>query len=174
MAVYVGVKWYQGQIRKLVTTIPQQSHRVAAAGAAKAAAGEIHSTYTGTLARAVSKPRPETPLSSLIGTDQVAYAAIEHFGGTITPKRSPRLLIHGRAVGSKGKLLRSTARGRRGGFGPYEPGQGPGTKPVISSASGVVASATSVSHKGKKYLQKAIDVYPDLVAQTFRQLMGAA
>lgn len=174
MAVHMSVKWYQSKINLVTKTLPVQAHQTAAAGAAAAAAGAIHSTYTNTLARLVSKPETVTPLASLIGTDKVPYAAIEHFGGRITPRSGKRMLIYGRAIGSRGIPLRSTARGRTGFAEVGKPAGTPAPGTLVISSSGVVASAASVPHVGKKYLERARDIYPDLFAAVLRKLMAGA
>lgn len=174
MPVYSGFRWYQSKVNLVTTVLPVRAHRAAAAGAAAAAAGAIHSTYTNTLARVVSKPRVETPLSSLIGTDQLPYALKEQEGGTITSRTGSRMLIHGRAVGSRGTLLRSTARGRTGFAEVGKPRATPAPGIAVISSSGVVASAYSVPHVGKKYLDRAIDIYPDMFMAIMSQLFSGA
>lgn len=169
------MKWYATKIKAVTTLIPQKAHQQAAAIAAAFAADGIQTTYTGTLARDVRTPKPEAPLSTLIGSS-LPYARAEHFGGPIPQTMlGRRMLIRGRGVSagailksgaiSKGAyLLRSTATKGRVGFNPVS-GQ--------VSASGIVASAYQVPHPRKLYLDRAVRLYPDAVAEMFRRALAA-
>lgn len=131
------VYWNYAVERKFTDYAPQRAHALAAAGAAGNAAKLINSTYTGTLARAVSVPAPVGPLTSEIGSGAggqapLPYGRIEHFGGTIMGR--PLLYIRDRRGG--------TARSTTGGT--------------------IVAVASQVYHKPKYYLNGALDTYVPL------------
>lgn len=134
----VRVQWFQAVEDEITTFVPEAAHAKAVAEAAGAAAAAIHSTYTGTLARHVSVPAPITPLIAEVGSGPggrapLPYGAIEHFGGEIRGR--PLLYIRDRRAGATGPT-RST-------FGAP-----------------IVAVVPRVFHKGKEYLNRALEVYP--------------
>lgn len=176
MDVQVRIRLYEAKIRLVTDIVPQRAHALAAAAAAAHAADGIQSTYTGTLARDVSKPKPESPLTALIGS-RLPYARVEHFGGPIRSSR--KMYIRGRAISSRGRyLLRTSASGGRAGFAELLPPAASGRRPppsvpgrFVVSRSGIVATAFEVQHPRKLYLDRAVRVYPDAFAAFFRRLL---
>lgn len=135
------VIWYRDRIHAITTTIPNRAHDRAAQQAAGIGARKINSSYSGALARDVARAKKVAPGRSVAGSNK-PYAAIENFGGTITAKSSKRLLIRGRRSGG-----RSTFKGA------------------------IVASATSVRHTGKHYLEAITAAYPGLFMANLRRSM---
>lgn len=140
------VTWYAAQIQRITTAAPQQAFTLAALEAAGVGAKLIRSTYTGTLARDVSRPKPVAPLVAEVGSS-LPYAAIENFGGIIRPRRYPRLYIRGRRMGTRG-LTRSS-------FGAP-----------------IVATATTVEHRGKHYLEAILEAFPPRMIAHLRRLIA--
>jgi phage gpG-like protein len=138
----VRVQWYADRVAAITVGIPQRAHAIAAQQAAGLSAREIKSKATGTLARDVSQAKPAGFMRSIVGSN-LPYAAMENFGGTITPVRAKRLLIRG----TRGGNTRSTHGGD------------------------IVASASSVEHRGKDYLQVAVGAFPGLYMAALRRLM---
>jgi hypothetical protein len=103
------VQWYRSLSQAATTDIPIQAHRVASALGAGAAARSIRSTYTGTLARDLARPRFLGPMHSRVGSSR-RYARIEAHGGQIVA-HGDYLYIHGRRIGGGGKGTRSTYGG---------------------------------------------------------------
>lgn len=139
-----GVKFYESKIRQFTDVGPAQAHALAAAQAAGIGAKRINSGYTGTLARDVATPKTVGIMHSQVGSG-LPYANIENKGGTITAKHAKRLLIRGR--GGKSGAARTTTGGA------------------------IVASATSVQHKGKHYLEAVVAAYPKLMVAALKRFM---
>jgi hypothetical protein len=141
------VTWYASRIQAITTTIPIRAHAMAAQQAAGLAAKMINSKASGGLAGDVARAKPVGPMRAQVGSNR-PYARIEHFGGVITPKRpGGRLLIRGNRVGSGGSRTRSTTGGS------------------------IEASATSVQHRGKFYLDGARGSFPGLFITALRRMM---
>lgn len=140
-----GVIWYDDRIRAITDTIPEKAHALAASEAAGIGAKKIQSSYTGTLARDVATVKEIGPMHRAAGSNQ-PQALIENFGGTIRPKSGGRLLIRGRGGAS--------GTGRTTTGGP------------------IVASAQSVQHKGKHYLEAIREAFPGRFIDHLRRLMS--
>jgi len=106
----VRLQWYQTVLRWVAFDLPTEAHRVGAVSAARAAALSIHSTYSGSLSRDLSRPRFLGPLHSRVGSER-SYARIEARGGIIRPVRAQFLAIRGRGIGAEGQGKRSTFGG---------------------------------------------------------------
>jgi len=159
MGVVVTVDWYDSVAANISKVAPVAAHNLASAKAAGVAAQAIRSGYTGQLARDVSVPFRVAPLVAWVGSD-LPYAMMEQFGGTIFGK--PRLFIHGRGLtASQAKAAAAGARFPKGG-----------TKRTTTGGP-ITAIKSSVVHKGKHYLDKAVDAYPPLFMNALRSRLGA-
>jgi hypothetical protein len=135
---YGAFTWFPAAELKLLVTAPSQAHAMAAAEAAGIGARLIRSSYTGRLARDISRITPLGPLASEAGSE-LPYAAIENWGGTITAKNGGYLYIRGQSGRSRG--------------------------------SKITATATSVQHQGKHYLEAISAAYPALFIQHLDKLL---
>lgn len=151
----VRIVWDEAKIGFIAEGLPVAAHQVALLAAAMAASEAITSqlkwSSTGQLEADVRTPVEITPLSGEVGSDKV-YARIEEEGGTIYPKGGGRLLIRGQ-VGPDGGWV-GGARQVTGNTGLY-----------ATRRQDIVASADSVPHTGKHYLEAAEAVYQPAVIQ---------
>lgn len=136
-----GVKFYQDRIARFTTSGPQQAHSLAAAQAAGIGAKGVGGSGTGALARDVSQPTQVGFMHAQVGSD-LPYAAIENFGGTIVARNAKRLLIRGKRGG-----------GRSSHGGP------------------ITASAVSVEHVGKHYLEAVQAAFPALFITNLKRIL---
>lgn len=134
-----GVTWYNDRIEHFTETVPEQAHAEASQLAAGLAAQAIRSKGTGALARDVARADKIGTMHRIVGSE-LPYASIQNSGGTIKPRNAKRMLIRGKRGG-----------GRSSHGGP------------------VVASATSVTIKGKHYLDAAEAAFPQLFINALRR-----
>lgn len=140
------VTWFPGTIAQITTVAPQRAFTVASLEVAGLGSKVIRGKGSGALARDVSRPKPIAPMRAHVGSS-LPYARIENFGGSIRPKRAPRLLIRGQRQGVSGGILRSTFGGE------------------------VVASALEVHHRGKFYLNIVLQAFPARYTFHLRSMM---
>lgn len=143
------VTWNFAAMKAMTTTMPEAAFQKAASISAGAAARKIGGKGTGALARDVANWKQTGPMSGLIGSLTLPYARIENFGGTITPKRFKRLYIRGKRIGAAGQTTRSSFGGE------------------------ITATAKSVKHKGKHYLEVALKMYPKTYMTLLKQSYGS-
>lgn len=98
ITVDTQVVWNDALVVELVEITPIAAHAEATVATARAVAAKA-GRATGRLQSDLQTPKPLGPMLAEIGSDLV-YAGIQNRGGTITPKRSPRLLIHAGPGGS--------------------------------------------------------------------------
>ena len=85
--VRTRIVWDQAKVYAIVRAWPAKAHAEASVAAANASASAIGGQGSGALAADVRKVRPLGATRSAIGST-LPYAAIEHFGGTITARNT--------------------------------------------------------------------------------------
>lgn len=139
-----NVQWFEANVARFTTIGPIKAHQIAAQQAAGVSARMVQSKRSGSLARDVSRAKPVGPLRSLVGSS-LPYAAIEHFGGTITAKNPD-------AYGRQLLYIRGTRGSSRSDVG-----------------GAITATKRQVVHKGKHYLDGALNAYPALMIAALAQ-----
>lgn len=137
------VTWFDSVERGFTFSGPIRAHQIASQQAAGISAQMIRSKQTGALARDVSRAKPIGPLHSIVGSS-LPYAVIEHFGGTIEAKR----------LDARGRRL-LYIRGKRTARSDFR--------------GAITATKPAVVHKGKRYLNGALESYPRLFIFALRQ-----